>query len=86
MKRGGCSAICRLSGRIALTLVSFRKRRRDSVMEPQWRNRIIAEFSMSVQDAFDGLTITNLGARSLGLFCGCLDDLHASLSFLPYGV
>ncbi len=26
MKRGGSSAICRLSGRIAVTLVSFRKR------------------------------------------------------------
>jgi hypothetical protein len=26
IKRGGCSAICRLSGRIAVTLVSFRKR------------------------------------------------------------
>ena len=26
MKSGGCSTICRLSGRIAITLVSFRKR------------------------------------------------------------
>jgi len=47
MKRGG-SAICRLSGRIAVTLVSFRKR-----MAPSRQcngatggNRIIAEFSM----------------------------------------
>jgi hypothetical protein len=31
MKRGGCSAICRLSGRIAVTLVSFRKRMAPSI-------------------------------------------------------
>ncbi len=48
-------------------------------MEPRWRNRIISEFSMPVQDAFDGLSITNLGGCRLGLFCGGLDDLHVSL-------
>ena len=86
MKRGGGSAICRLSGRIAVTLVSFRKRMAPSrqCMEPQvGENRIIAEFSMPAHDAFDDLPITNLGWCRLGLFCRCFDPCP---SFLPYGV
>jgi hypothetical protein len=53
-------------------------------MEPQWRNRIISEFSMPVQDSFDGFSITNLGGCRLGLFCGCLNDL--SLTGHPIGL
>jgi len=63
VKRGGGSAICRLSGRIAVTLGSFRKR-----MAPSRQcngatggKKIIAEFSMPVRDAFDGLPSTDLG-------------------------
>jgi hypothetical protein len=56
-------------------------------MEPQvGKNRIIAEFSMPAHEAFDGLRITNLGRRRLGLFCLCLMISMSSLSFLPYGV
>jgi hypothetical protein len=88
MKRDGGSAICRLSGRIAVTLVSLRKR-----MAPSRQcngatggNRIIAEFSVTAHEAFDGLPTTNLGACRLGLFCGCFDPYPSSLPYLPYGV
>ena len=41
--------------------------------EPQWRNRIIAEFSMTAQDAFDALLIMNLQKVTvLGCIVGAL--------------
>jgi len=86
VKCGGGSAICRLSGRrIAITLVSFRKRMATSRQGngATGGNKIIAEFSMLVRDVFDGLPITNLGGCRLGMFCGCFDPRP---SFLPYGV
>ena len=41
----------------------------EATREIQWRNRIIAEFSMWAQQAFDGLYIRNLRACGLGSFC-----------------
>ena len=40
--------------------------------EPQWGNRIIAEFSMPVQDAFDGLPSRTWAGAVLGCFAGAL--------------
>jgi len=74
MKRGGGGAICRLSGRIAVTLGSFRKRMAPSRQcnGATGRNRIIDEFSMPAHEAFDGLPITNRSGCRLGLFAGAL--------------
>ena len=85
MKRGGGGAICRLSGRIAVTLVSFRKRMAPSRQcnGATGRNRIIDEFSMPAHEAFDGLPITNRSGCRLGLFAGALIRV---LSFSLTGV
>jgi len=70
MKRSGCRAICRLSGRIAVTLtIRFRKR---IVPSGQCNGatggyRIIGEFSMPAQEAFDDLWLAGADRRHRGV-------------------